>query len=94
MMIVGMRGMLLRLLVICMTNRLIEICEKIDEYFPGSEKVLKVSHDPCDGSKELIIFVKAPYTVKECMGRLDRFDAEWWYKQPEGDQGTLTVMVG
>ena len=74
-------------------KNLIVICDKIDEYFPHSVKHLKVSTDPCSGDKGLVLMVITKLEIKDAMERLERFDNEWWFKQPDELTANLIIML-
>lgn len=73
---------------------IIEICDKIDEYFPKPIKHLTVSTDHCNGERTLGIMIITKLEVKDAIERLGRFELEWWFVQPDGLTDNILILLG
>jgi len=74
---------------------LVEAHGKIEQYFgPSPDVVLEVVTDPeAIDDRELFAFIRTSFLPDEALGRLDRFDDEWWLDAMDKTLGALCIDV-
>lgn len=73
-----------------------EIREAIDKFFGENKKIkIRLFADPDDRDNlQLLIVINTTLTSDEAYSKLNRFDHNWWFKQPSLLRKRITITIG